>query len=85
MGGRERQKLKNFSSFKETSEPNIKHNSGWHLESEGEGDLTEVVGECGQTSGVVVVIDQCRSPVWDDYITIMLESVLVLQATHQRI
>lgn len=44
-----------------------------------------MVGEYEQTSGVVVVIDQGRSPVWDDYITIMLESVLVLQATHQRI
>lgn len=44
-----------------------------------------MVGECEQTSGVVVVIDQCRSPVWDYYIAVMLESVLVLETTHQRI
>lgn len=44
-----------------------------------------MVGECEQTSGVVVVTDQCRSPIWDDYVAVIQESVLVLERTHQRI
>lgn len=44
-----------------------------------------MVGECEQTSGVVVVTDKRRSPIWDYYTAVMLESVLVLETTHQRI
>ena len=34
-GGRERQRLKNCSRFKETSEPNIKHNPDGILNQKG--------------------------------------------------
>lgn len=42
-------------------------------------DLTEVVRKCEWISGLVVVLYQCRFPVWDDYTAVVLESVLVLE------